>query len=250
MNWLQKYQFVIHVQWNENDNFSWCFNFSELHDYKNFSWWSMFSELTTTILVGGPCSVFDYDNFNWWSMFSELTTTISVGDPCSVFDYDNFSWWSMFSELTTTISVGGPCSVNWLQQFQLVVHVGVSGMAEEITLEQQAHNNGYNKLDVNGTCPANSLCIDDADECVISEIDMEQVCRYVNQSGIGVKAVVSTDPGRLEYQYFSIISDRDVVVKLIVWSLCFWKLINLLHLFGLYRRLWVVGEFVNLLQSH
>jgi pyroglutamyl-peptidase len=78
------------------------------------------------------------------------------------------------------------------------VHVGVSSIATELTLEQQAHNDGYDKLDVQGKCPTSNCCVDERDKtCVlVSGIDMERVCSKINQSGIKVKAKVSHDPGR------------------------------------------------------
>lgn len=81
--------------------------------------------------------------------------------------------------------------------FQLVIHVGVSKEAKAITLEQQAHNDGYTRLDVNQMCPSNQCCVDGANDCLKSDIDMDLVCGDVNNSGIEAKAVVSLDPGRL-----------------------------------------------------
>ena len=43
--------------------------------------------------------------------------------------------------------------------FQLVVHVGVSGIATELTLEQQAHNNGYDKPDVKLMVPSTAVSV-------------------------------------------------------------------------------------------
>ncbi|KAK7116642.1 pyroglutamyl-peptidase 1-like [Littorina saxatilis] len=97
----------------------------------------------------------------------------------------------------------------------LVVHVGVSGIATELTLEQQAHNDGYDKMDVMGKCPQTQCCVEDRDKnCVlVSGIDMERVCTAVNTAGIKVKARVSHDPGRYlcDFSYFSSlhISDRN-----------------------------------------
>ncbi|XP_052101788.1 pyroglutamyl-peptidase 1-like [Mytilus californianus] len=87
---------------------------------------------------------------------------------------------------------------------QLVIHVGVSKEANAITLEQQAHNDGYKRLDVLKTCPSNNCCVEGADECLVSSIDMEKVCSDVNGSGLKVKAVVSHDPGRYlcDFSYF------------------------------------------------
>ena len=82
--------------------------------------------------------------------------------------------------------------------FQLVVHVGVSGIATELTLEQQAHNDGYDKIDIQGKCPTSQCCVDEREkECVlVSGIDMEKVSSKVNEAGIKIKAKVSHDPGR------------------------------------------------------
>lgn len=89
----------------------------------------------------------------------------------------------------------------------LVVHVGVSGIATELTLEQLAHNDGYDKLDTQGKCPSSQCCVDDQDKnCVlVSGIDMEKVCAKINSSDIKAKAKVSHDPGRYlcDFAYFS-----------------------------------------------
>lgn len=88
---------------------------------------------------------------------------------------------------------------------QLVIHVGVSKEAKAITLEQQAHNDGYTRLDVNQMCPSNQCCVDGANDCLKSDIDMDLVCGDVNNSGIEAKAVVSLDPGRYlcDFSYFT-----------------------------------------------
>ena len=77
-----------------------------------------------------------------------------------------------------------------------MVHVGVSGLATELTLEQQAHNSGYDKTDVCGEHPTMHCCVEGAEDCLVSEIDMKYVCAEVNNAGLKVKAVVSHDPGR------------------------------------------------------
>lgn len=76
------------------------------------------------------------------------------------------------------------------------MHVGVSGIAKELTLEQQAHNDGYDKCDVRGRCPSSSACVSGAPCCLVSKIDMKRVRDTVNNSICGVQAIVSNDPGR------------------------------------------------------
>lgn len=79
---------------------------------------------------------------------------------------------------------------------QLVVHVGVSGIAKELTLEQLAHNDGYDKLDIHSSRPESRCCHQGAPAFLMSGIDMSRVCDAVKQSGCGVDAVLSFDPGR------------------------------------------------------
>lgn len=86
----------------------------------------------------------------------------------------------------------------------LVIHVGVSGIASKLTLEQQAHNDGYNKKDVKGACPERNCCVNGANNCIASDIDMQKVCDEINESAIDVKSIVSEDPGRYlcDFSYF------------------------------------------------
>ena len=77
-----------------------------------------------------------------------------------------------------------------------MVHIGVSGIAKELTLEQLAHNDGYDKLDVHGLRPESRCCHQGAPAFLMSGIDMSCICDAVKQSGCGVDAVLSFDPGR------------------------------------------------------
>lgn len=79
---------------------------------------------------------------------------------------------------------------------QLIVHVGVSGIASKITLEQQAHNDGYDKFDVKGSCPDNHCCVMGAEDCAVSGIDMQLVCQHINEAPSDISAEVSLDAGR------------------------------------------------------
>lgn len=79
---------------------------------------------------------------------------------------------------------------------QLVVHVGVSGLATTVTLEQCGHNHGYQRLDNCSYCPATQCCIENGPDCLRSLLDMNMVCRRVNGSELGVTLSVSEDAGR------------------------------------------------------
>ena len=78
----------------------------------------------------------------------------------------------------------------------MVVHVGVSGVAHELTLEQRAVNTGYSKFDVESKLPVNGCCVENACDCIISDLDMSKVCSEVNATNSGIFSVVSHDPGR------------------------------------------------------
>lgn len=93
----------------------------------------------------------------------------------------------------------------WEQhQPQLVVHVGVSGLATTVTLEQCGHNKGYKRLDNHGFCPASQCCTESGPDCINSVLDMDTVCKKVNDSDLGVAVSVSKDAGRYlcDYSYY------------------------------------------------
>lgn len=99
----------------------------------------------------------------------------------------------------------------------LVVHVGVSNLARGITLEQQAHNDGYTRPDIKLRVADNACCVPGADNCLMSRLDMAQVCEKVNQSKAEIKAEVSHDPGRYlcDFSYYTslhINSDRAAFI--------------------------------------
>lgn len=74
--------------------------------------------------------------------------------------------------------------------------MGVSGIAKELTLEQQAFNEGYFRPDTSGQCPSTHCCIEGGAKNIISCLNMQSVCAAVNDSKCGVDAVVSSDAGR------------------------------------------------------
>ncbi|KAM4551871.1 pyroglutamyl-peptidase 1-like isoform 2-T3 [Odontesthes bonariensis] len=90
-------------------------------------------------------------------------------------------------------------------QPQLVVHVGVSGLATTVTLEQCGHNKGYKRLDNCSFCPASHSCIENGPDCIKSVLDMNTVSKRVNDSNIGITASVSKDAGRYlcDYTYYT-----------------------------------------------
>ncbi|KAG7275266.1 hypothetical protein CRUP_034993 [Coryphaenoides rupestris] len=88
---------------------------------------------------------------------------------------------------------------------QLVVHVGVSGMATTVTLEKCGHNYGYKGLDNSRLCPDSQCCVVGGPACIDSVIDMESVCKRVSASGLGVTVSVSKDAGRYlcDFTYYT-----------------------------------------------
>lgn len=89
---------------------------------------------------------------------------------------------------------------------KLMIHVGVSGYANEVNLERQAFNTNYCSPDVNGCVPDKSTCIaGSSHQCIASSIDMAKVCEVINTSTCGVASCVSDDPGRYlcEFIYYT-----------------------------------------------
>lgn len=88
---------------------------------------------------------------------------------------------------------------------ELVVHVGVSGIATSVTLEQYGRNRGYNRLDNCDTCPLSQCCVDGGPDCLMSVIDMDSVCKRVKTCRLGVGFCVSKDAGRYlcDYTYYT-----------------------------------------------
>ncbi|KAI1883059.1 hypothetical protein AGOR_G00241350 [Albula goreensis] len=88
---------------------------------------------------------------------------------------------------------------------QLMVHVGVSGLATTVTLEKCGHNYGYERLDTSSFCPDSQCCVEGGPECIHSVIDMDSICKRVTASGVGVSLSVSKDAGRYlcDYTYYT-----------------------------------------------
>ncbi|KAJ8408371.1 hypothetical protein AAFF_G00257850 [Aldrovandia affinis] len=88
---------------------------------------------------------------------------------------------------------------------QLVVHVGLSGMATTVTLEKCGRNHGYKGLDNCSFCPDTQCCVDGGPDCIDSVIDMDSVCKRVTAAGLGVAVSVSKDAGRYlcDYTYYT-----------------------------------------------
>ncbi|KAM5194849.1 pyroglutamyl-peptidase 1 [Mantella aurantiaca] len=88
---------------------------------------------------------------------------------------------------------------------ELFVHVGVSGMATMVTLEQCGHNKGYHGLDVRQFCPVTECCVVGGPECLNSVIDMDAVCKRASAAGMDVQFTVSADAGRYlcDFTYYT-----------------------------------------------
>lgn len=78
-----------------------------------------------------------------------------------------------------------------------MIHVGVSSIAKDITLEKQAHRKGYQRLDCFEKCPANHICKADGAIRIQTKLNVDKLCSIFNEnSPDGLKAVVSLDAGR------------------------------------------------------
>ncbi|XP_068232635.1 pyroglutamyl-peptidase 1 [Palaemon carinicauda] len=80
---------------------------------------------------------------------------------------------------------------------KLTVHVGVSGQAETLVLEQVGHNNGYNKFDNCKCLPSKGVCCQDGEEVIKSDLRMDLVTRALNNdTSLKLTCAKSNDAGR------------------------------------------------------
>ncbi|XP_050294487.1 pyroglutamyl-peptidase 1 isoform X2 [Anthonomus grandis grandis] len=94
----------------------------------------------------------------------------------------------------------------WLQyQPKLVVHVGVSALAEEITIETCSNKTGYLRPDVEEKCLPNSEARCGTDHCLKTGISTKAICERVNKHP-KIKACTSADAGRYLCEYIYYIS--------------------------------------------
>lgn len=93
----------------------------------------------------------------------------------------------------------------------LVVHVGVSGLANHLTLEQCAHNTGYQTLDIVRKYPPDLCCIPGGSKELKSELPLEYICEALNNKPkLRLKCRLSQDPGRYLCSFVYYMSlDRD-----------------------------------------
>ncbi|XP_067002997.1 pyroglutamyl-peptidase 1 [Anabrus simplex] len=87
----------------------------------------------------------------------------------------------------------------------LVIHMGVSWMASELTIETCAHKSGYYKSDTCGKFPGNGECCQGSCEKKQAGLDLQQVVEQVNKTSHDVKACLSCDAGRYlcEFIYYT-----------------------------------------------
>ncbi|XP_072942397.1 pyroglutamyl-peptidase 1-like [Epargyreus clarus] len=91
----------------------------------------------------------------------------------------------------------------------LMLHVGVSGLAKELTLELQAHKKGYQRQDYFDKCPPNHSCPADGAIRLHTKLDVERICQEYNEAKVAeTTAVTSKDAGRYlcEYIYYTSLS--------------------------------------------
>ncbi|XP_044736591.1 pyroglutamyl-peptidase 1 isoform X2 [Chrysoperla carnea] len=93
---------------------------------------------------------------------------------------------------------------------KLVVHVGVSHVAEKLTLETRAHQTGYESTDVSGKlCEEGKCCtLNDTPDVLETGLDVNDICNKFNTNSKHVQACVSKNAGRYlcEYIYFKSLS--------------------------------------------
>ncbi|XP_073954168.1 pyroglutamyl-peptidase 1-like [Choristoneura fumiferana] len=92
---------------------------------------------------------------------------------------------------------------------KLMIHVGVSSIANCFTLETQAHRKGYQRQDYFEQCPANHICTAEGAIRIHTKLNVERICKEFNDGAEeNVSAVSSKDAGRYlcEYIYYTSLS--------------------------------------------
>ncbi|CAK1584116.1 unnamed protein product [Parnassius mnemosyne] len=93
---------------------------------------------------------------------------------------------------------------------KLVIHVGVSSIADCMTLETQAHRKGYQRKDYFDNCPADHTCPAEGAIRLQTKLNVEQICKEFNDGNPpeNTNAVASKDAGRYlcEYIYYTSLS--------------------------------------------
>lgn len=99
----------------------------------------------------------------------------------------------------------------------LVVHVGVSSIAEEVTIETYAHNECYNKQDVTGNTAPSECYQKNGRDCLETGFDVAQLCMDINNGSCLAMAVPSKDAGRYlcEYTFYASLSQKSSCVAFI-----------------------------------
>ncbi|XP_018332535.1 pyroglutamyl-peptidase 1 [Agrilus planipennis] len=95
---------------------------------------------------------------------------------------------------------------------KLVIHVGVSSIANKITLETCAFRNGYNRLDCKGNTLKNGECANEkGTDVIFTELNTQEICNAINNQG-KLKSCVSKNAGRYlcEYTFYkSLTIDKE-----------------------------------------
>jgi len=76
------------------------------------------------------------------------------------------------------------------------VHVGVSSLANGLTLEVQAHRSGYCRQDTLGKVPPRNEISSGKAEVIQPVFDVEDICKVVLESNTQVLTCCSADAGR------------------------------------------------------
>lgn len=96
----------------------------------------------------------------------------------------------------------------WLRHSpDFILHVGVSHLAEKLTLESQANNTGYDKPDVTSSFPPSNCCVPGCDQVKLSTcLDLQELTHQVSLQAReqGLEAEVSEDAGKYlcDFVYF------------------------------------------------
>ncbi|KAB7501856.1 Pyroglutamyl-peptidase 1 [Armadillidium nasatum] len=108
---------------------------------------------------------------------------------------------------------------------KLVIHIGVSELAENIVLEKQSFNNDYCQPDINSCCVQSKQCLIGFPETLQTQLDLEGAIKDLeNNEKFHLKCSVSTNPGRflcgfVYYLSLSVSQKRSLFIHVPVLSI-------------------------------
>lgn len=108
----------------------------------------------------------------------------------------------IIKEIAVSYDDVATCLPKFLEEYQptMILNVGVSSIAECLTIECRARSNGYVRPDIHSKCPDESAV---APQILETNVDVDQVCKVINKSSKETEcsACISYNAGHFLCEY-------------------------------------------------